>query len=96
MSERIKSKSVQKLLTEEKQLYQAEISAITSERDRYSLYVFYTLLQLCRLNTLVQKLEDRDKNSEAAIASSEKELALKQQAVELYKKKVRKKTHEFF
>lgn len=35
MSERIKAKSVQKLLTEEKQLFQAEISAIIAERDKY-------------------------------------------------------------
>ena len=35
MSERIKSKSLQKLLTEEKQLLQAEVAAITAERDRF-------------------------------------------------------------
>ena len=40
------------------------------------------------MNTLVQKLEDREKNSEAAIASSEKEVSLKQQAMEIHKKKV--------
>ena len=38
---------------------------------------------------MVQKLEDRDKNSEAAIAATEKELNLRQQWFELHKKKVR-------
>ena len=40
------------------------------------------------LNTLVQKLEDREKNSEATIVSAEKDLNLKQQALELHRKKV--------
>lgn len=44
---------------------------------------------LCdRLNTLVQKLEDREKNSESAILSTEKEISLKQQSMETFKKKV--------
>jgi E3 ubiquitin-protein ligase BRE1 len=73
MSERIKAQNIQKLLTEEKQLFQSELSAITAEKDR--------------LNNLVQKLEDREKNSDAAIASSEKEMNLRQQVIELYKKK---------
>lgn len=34
MSERIKAKSIQKLLNDEKKLLEAEISAIISERDR--------------------------------------------------------------
>lgn len=41
-----------------------------------------------RLNTFVQKLEDREKNSEAALLSSEKEVSLKQQSIETFKKKV--------
>ena len=34
MSERIKAKSIQKLLNDEKKLFQAEISAVVAERDR--------------------------------------------------------------
>ena len=41
-----------------------------------------------RLNLLVQRLEERDKNSELTMAASEKEMALKQQALELHKKRV--------
>ena len=74
MSERIKSNSIQKILIEEKQLLQSEVSAITAEKDK--------------MNILVQKLEDRDKNSEAAVNATEKELSLKLQMFEMHKKKV--------
>ena len=44
---------------------------------------------LCRLNDLVCQLEERERNSEAVLQSSDKEATLKQQALELHKKKVR-------
>ena len=43
---------------------------------------------LCRLNDLVCQLEERERNSEAVLQSSDKEATLKQQALELHKKKV--------
>ena len=74
MSERIKSNSIQKILNEEKQLLQSEVAALNAEKEK--------------MNNLVQKLEDRDKNSDAAVAAAEKELSLKQQMFEMHKKKV--------
>ena len=41
-----------------------------------------------RLNLLVQRLEERDKHSELTMSASEKELNLKQQALDLHKKRV--------
>ena len=76
MSERIKSNSIQKMLNEEKQLLISEVAAITTEKEK--------------MNNLVQKLEDRDKNSEAAVSATEKELSLKLQMFEMHKKKVGK------
>lgn len=52
----------------------SEVEAISAEKDK--------------MNSLVQKLEDRDKNSEAAVNASEKELNLRQQMFEMHKKKV--------
>ena len=43
----------------------------------------------CRLNDLVCQLEERERNSEAVLQSSDKEATLKQQVLELHKKKVR-------
>ena len=74
MSDRIKSNSIQKIINEEKQLLISEVAAISAENDK--------------MNNLVQKLEDRDKNSEAAVNASEKELSLKLQMFEMHKKKV--------
>ncbi len=61
-------------MNEEKQLLISEVAAITAEKDK--------------MNSLVQKLEDRDKNSEAAVNATEKELNLKLQMFEMHKKKV--------
>ena len=43
----------------------------------------------CRLNDLVCQLEERERNSEAVLQSLDKEATLKQQVLELHKKKVR-------
>ena len=81
MSERIKSNSIQKILNEEKQLLQSEVAALNAEKEK--------------MNNLVQKLEDRDKNSDAAVAAAEKELSLKQQMFEMHKKKVHISNHVY-
>ena len=58
------------------------------KRGRKEGWTLETFPSCLRLNLLVQRLEERDKNSELTMAASEKEMALKQQALELHKKRV--------
>ena len=57
------------------------------EKKREKL-ISYGISSVLRLNLLVQRLEERDKHSELTIAASEKEVTLKQQALDLHKKRV--------
>jgi E3 ubiquitin-protein ligase BRE1 len=73
ISERIKASSMQKLLMEEKDLLHSQISNLTQEKNRMS--------------EVMARLEERDKHQEASLVAMEKDLALKQQAMETLKKK---------
>ena len=58
------------------------------EEEKREKLISYGISSALRLNLLVQRLEERDKHSELTIAASEKEVTLKQQALDLHKKRV--------
>ena len=58
------------------------------EEEEREKFISYGISSALRLNLLVQRLEERDKHSELTIAASEKEVTLKQQALDLHKKRV--------
>ena len=92
ISERIKASSMQKLLMEEKDLLHSQISNLTQEKNRLYLYshtsLFHSSLHPLRMSEVMARLEERDKHQEASLVAMEKDLALKQQAMETLKKKV--------
>ncbi|XP_075441256.1 E3 ubiquitin-protein ligase BRE1B-like [Ascaphus truei] len=73
MSERIKSNQIHKLLKEEKEELADQVQGLKTQVDAQ-------LLQ-------VQKLEERERLLHASLASIEKELTLRTQALELHKRK---------
>jgi E3 ubiquitin-protein ligase BRE1 len=91
ISERIKASSMQKLLMEEKDLLHSQISNLTQEKNRLYLYshtsLFHSSLHPLRMSEVMARLEERDKHQEASLVAMEKDLALKQQAMETLKKK---------
>ena len=83
---------MQKLLMEEKDLLHSQISNLTQEKNRYifphTLTSIYVLSHPLRMSEVMVRLEERDKHQEASLVAMEKDLALKQQAMETIKKKV--------
>ena len=83
---------MQKLLMEEKDLLHSQISNLTQEKNRLYLYshtsLFHSSLHPLRMSEVMARLEERDKHQEASLVAMEKDLALKQQAMETLKKKV--------
>ena len=103
ISERIKASSMQKLLMEEKELLHSQISNLSQEKNRSASFTALSLsLSLSRLLAfflemnvgslrmaeVMGRLEERDRNQEATLSAMEKDIALKQQAIDALKKKV--------
>ena len=78
MSERMKSNQVQKLLREEKQVLQDQVTTIHA--------------QLSAQNVVVRKLEEKERILQNSLMTTEKESKLRQQAMELHKRKALEST----
>lgn len=73
MSERIKSNQLHKLAREEKDVLKEAVSTLTMQVDA--------------ANLVVRKLEEKERILQNTMATAEKELALRQQAMEMHKRK---------
>lgn len=73
MSDRIKSNQLQKLAREERELLQEQVNTLSKQVDAQ--------------NQVVRKLEEKERLLLNSIASMEKEAVLRQQAMELHKRK---------
>ena len=78
MSERIKSNQIQKLLREEKEVLQEQVATIHAQCEAQ--------------NVVVRKLEEKERILQNNLLTVEKELALRQQAMELHKRKALEST----
>ncbi|XP_075160165.1 E3 ubiquitin-protein ligase Bre1 [Haematobia irritans] len=73
MSERIKANQMHKLLREEKQILEDQMNT----RDT----------QIEAMHIVLRKLEEKERSLQATVAAIEKELVLRQQAMEMHKRK---------
>ncbi|EFA09945.1 E3 ubiquitin-protein ligase Bre1 [Tribolium castaneum] len=73
MSERIKSNQLHKLAREEKDVLKEQVSTLTTQVEA--------------ANLVVRKLEEKERILQNTLATVEKELALRQQAMEMHKRK---------
>ncbi|XP_063921654.1 E3 ubiquitin-protein ligase Bre1 isoform X3 [Zophobas morio] len=73
MSERIKSNQLHKLAREEKDVLKEQVSTLTTQVEA--------------ANLVVRKLEEKERILQNTLATCEKELALRQQAMEMHKRK---------
>lgn len=73
MSERIKSNQLHKLAREEKDVLKEQVGTLTTQVDA--------------ANLVVRKLEEKERILQNTLATVEKELALRQQAMEMHKRK---------
>lgn len=73
MSERIKTTQLHKLAREEKDVLKEQVSTLTTQVDA--------------ANLVVRKLEEKERILQNTLATAEKELALRQQAMEMHKRK---------
>ncbi|ERL95099.1 hypothetical protein D910_12369, partial [Dendroctonus ponderosae] len=73
MSERIKSNQLHKLAREEKDVLKEQVSTLTTQVDA--------------ANLVVRKLEEKERILQNTLATVEKELQLRQQAMEMHKRK---------
>nr|NVI70116.1 Bre1 [Cucujiformia] len=73
MSERIKSNQLHKLAREEKDVLKEQVQTLTTQVDA--------------ANIVVRKLEEKERILQNTLATMEKELALRQQAMEMHKRK---------
>ncbi|KAH8398865.1 hypothetical protein KR222_009349 [Zaprionus bogoriensis] len=73
MSERIKANQLHKLLREEKQVLEDQMATATT--------------QIEAMHIVLRKLEEKERSLQATVASIEKELMLRQQAMEMHKRK---------
>nr|NVI70117.1 Bre1 [Cucujiformia] len=73
MSERIKSNQLHKLAREEKDVLKEQVQTLTTQVDA--------------TNIVVRKLEEKERILQNTLATAEKELALRQQAMEMHKRK---------
>ncbi|XP_065174045.1 LOW QUALITY PROTEIN: E3 ubiquitin-protein ligase Bre1 [Atheta coriaria] len=73
MTERIKSNQLHKLAREEKDVMKEQVSTLTTQVES--------------ANTVVRKLEEKERILQNTLATVEKELALRQQAMEMHKRK---------
>ncbi|XP_014206053.1 E3 ubiquitin-protein ligase Bre1 isoform X2 [Copidosoma floridanum] len=73
MTERIKSNQLHKLAREEKDVLKEQVSTLTTQVEA--------------ANLVVRKLEEKERLLQNSLATVEKELALRQQAMEMHKRK---------
>lgn len=73
MTERIKSNQLHKLAREEKDVLKEQVSTLTTQVEA--------------TNVVVRKLEEKERILQNSLATAEKELALRQQAMEMHKRK---------
>lgn len=73
MTERIKSNQLQKLAREEKDVLKEQVGTLTTQVDS--------------ANVVVRKLEEKERILQNTLATIEKELSLRQQAMEMHKRK---------
>ncbi|XP_046680680.1 E3 ubiquitin-protein ligase Bre1 isoform X2 [Homalodisca vitripennis] len=73
MTERIKSNQLHKLAREEKDVLKEQVTTLT--------------MQVEATNVVVRKLEEKERILQNSLATAEKELALRQQAMEMHKRK---------
>ena len=73
MSERIKSNQIARLAREEKEMYLQQVATLTTQVEAQ--------------NQVVRKLEEKERLLLQNLATHEKELALRQQAMEMHKRK---------
>jgi len=81
MSERIKADELLKLLREEKELLGEHTQALKNQRDSQSL--------------LLKKVEERERHMQGGMTGLEKDIVLKQQAIDLHKKEATKHALSF-
>jgi len=81
MSERIKADELLKLLREEKELLGEHTQALKNQRDSQSL--------------LLKKVEERERHMQGGVTGLEKDIVLKQQAIDLHKKEATKHALSF-
>ncbi|KAK6625311.1 E3 ubiquitin-protein ligase bre1 [Polyplax serrata] len=73
MTERIKSNQLHKLSREEKEVLKDQVSTLTTQVEA--------------TNVVVRKLEEKERILQNALATAEKELSVRQQAMEMHKRK---------
>jgi E3 ubiquitin-protein ligase BRE1 len=73
MSERIKSNQIARLAREEKEMYIQQVATLTTQVEAQ--------------NQVVRKLEEKERLLQTNLATVEKELQLRQQAMEMHKRK---------
>merc|ERR1719430_884865 len=73
MSERIKSNQIARLAREEKEMYIQQVATLTTQVEAQ--------------NQVVRKLEEKERLLQTNLATVEKELVLRQQAMEMHKRK---------
>lgn len=73
MTERIKSNQLHKLAREEKDVLKEQVSTLTQQVET--------------ANLVVRKLEEKERILQNTLATAEKELSLRQQAMEMHKRK---------
>merc|ERR1719483_1078964 len=73
MSERIKSNQIARLAREEKEMYIQQVATLTTQVEAQ--------------NQVVRKLEEKEHLLQSSLATVEKELQLRQQAMEMHKRK---------
>ncbi|KAK6625307.1 E3 ubiquitin-protein ligase bre1 [Polyplax serrata] len=73
MTERIKSNQLHKLSREEKDVLKEQVSTLTTQVEA--------------TNVVVRKLEEKERILQNALATAEKELSVRQQAMEMHKRK---------
>ena len=73
MTERIKSNQLHKLAREEKDVLKEQVSTLTTQVEA--------------ANVVVRKLEEKERLLQNSLATVEKELTLRQQAMEMHKRK---------
>merc|ERR1711974_211662 len=73
MSERIKSNQIARLAREEKEMYLQQVNTLSTQVEAQ--------------NQVVRKLEEKERLLQSSLVAMDKELAMRQQAMEMHKRK---------
>lgn len=95
MSDRIKSNQMHKLLREEKQILEDQVNFFSYKSNkRIIILIFKKLLKVTTRDTQIEamhivlrKLEEKERILQNTVTTIEKELVLRQQAMEMHKRK---------